>query len=156
MLIPYVAARKDQVEAFFRLAATFIVDSCADGQVLILEGDNRINVDGESLSDVASSSCAAADVKRTESTHTSGAHEHSAFELRCPISKQAALKQRLDQLEQTDPMDALKGRLAAAVSAAEHGSSSHGASAPTKPDCGRITLSTVQVGGSSGCKPPGP
>jgi hypothetical protein len=157
MLVPYVAAHKDQVDAFFRLGATFVAEHCADGEVLILQGASDIAVDGESLSAVANSACSVADVKRTNSTGTRMGDEYPAFELRCLISKHAALKQRLDQLEQTDPMEALKGRLAAAVTSAERGTTGHGASSPhDKPDCGRITTSTVLVGGSPGCKPPGP
>lgn len=79
MLVPAVAASKDQVDAYFRMAASFVAANCANGQVLILQGSADVDVDAPSLMQVANSSCMAADVKRTESTASRGDYSYPTF-----------------------------------------------------------------------------
>lgn len=150
MLVPAVAAHKDKVDAFFRMGAAFIASNCANGQVLILHGTSDVDVDAPSLTQVANSSCMAADVKRTESMAARGDHTYPTFELRCTIVKHAELQKQLADLERADPMDSLKGRLARAVQEASGATASTGSAATGKKECGKLTLGSLLQGGS--CK----
>ncbi|MBW8830352.1 MAG: hypothetical protein JF606_13125 [Burkholderiales bacterium] len=115
MLVPAAAAPKDQVDAFFRMASGFIATNCSNGQVLILQGSADVDVDSPSLLQVANSSCMAANVKRTEGTAARGDYTYPTFELRCTILKHSELIKQLAELERTDSMEALKGRLVRSV-----------------------------------------
>jgi len=150
MLVPAAAAPKDQVDAFFRMASTFIASSCANGQVLILQGSADVDVDAPSLMQVANSSCMAADVKRTESTASRGDYAYPTFELRCTIVKHTVLQKQLADLERADPMDSLKARLVRAAQDASGTTTSSGTGAAGKKDCGKFTLGSILQGGS--CK----
>lgn len=150
MLVPAAAAPKDQVDAFFRMASAFIASSCANGQVLILQGSADVEVDTPSLIQVANSSCMAADVKRTESTVSRGEYNFPTFELRCTIVKHTQLQKQLADLERADPMDSLKARLVRAAQGASETTTSSGSGAASKKDCGKLTLGSILQGGS--CK----
>ena len=65
-LVPSVASKRDHVDAFFRLAATFVASKCRNGQTLILQGATASSIDVQSLTEVANSACAVASVVRTE------------------------------------------------------------------------------------------
>jgi hypothetical protein len=119
MLVPAVAARNDQIDAYFRMAASFIASSCSNGQLLILQGSSDVDVDAPSLTQVANSACAVANVQRTEITVQAGERATQGFELRCTILKHRELVQQLENLERADPMAALRNRLMAAVERAE-------------------------------------
>jgi hypothetical protein len=150
MLVPAVAAPKDQVDAFFRMASSFIATNCSNGQLLILQGSADVDVDAPSLMQVANSSCMAADVKRTEGTAARGDYTYPTFELRCTILKHSELQKQLAELERTDPMDALKGRLVRSVQESSGTTTSNNAGTATKKDCGKLTLGSILHGGS--CK----
>ena len=115
MLIPSSASQIDQVDAYFRLASTFVTLKCANGQLLILQGMSGSSIAPTALHKVASSSCASATVGRTEITVPLGGRAFPGFELRCVISKRDELAAKLSQLEQADPMSELKARLLAAA-----------------------------------------
>lgn len=151
VLVPAVASHKDQVDALFRLAGNFVVSHCATGQLLILQGSADINVDVPSLTALANSSCAVADVVRTEIRRNVGERSKPAFELRCPITKLDQLGRKLADLEKSDPFSSLKARMYAAVNDEERGSNS-GTSTAAQPqkDCGKPTLGSLLRGG--GCK----
>ena len=148
MLVPAVAAPKDQVDAFFRMASTFVATNCANGQLLILQGSADVDVDEPSLMRVANSACTVADVKRTESTASRGDFTYPTFELRCTIVKHSELRKQLAELEQADPMEALKGRLIRSMQDASGDTTSRGPSTTTKKDCGRLTLGVLLQGGA--------
>jgi hypothetical protein len=150
VLISGDAPYKDQFDAFFRLAATFVATKCANGQMLILQGSSTVSVDKPTLTEVANSACTVAGVARTEvSVPFIAGESRPGFELRCVISKRDELAAKLVDLERTDPMDSLKARLAAA---ARDPSSSARATGSTdqKRDCSQVTLATLLQGG--GCK----
>ena len=149
VLVPAVASSKDQVDAFFRLAASFVASKCKNGQVLILQGMSNSGVDANSLSQLANSSCSVSAVSRTEITVSFVGHAQPGFELRCPISKHDELVQKLADLERTEPMDSLKARMYAAVQQ-EQGSGPSGTSSQGKKDCSKVTLASLLQGGS--CK----
>jgi hypothetical protein len=48
LLIPAAAAKRDQVDAYFRLSASFVAQKCSDGQILILQGMSDLAVAAES------------------------------------------------------------------------------------------------------------
>ena len=156
VLVPAVASRRDQVAAYFRMAADFVANHCSNGQVLVLHGSSSIEIDVTSMSEVANSSCLVADVKRVDGQASEGPYSYTTYELRCRISKHDELRTKLADLERTDPMDSLKARLAQAVQKAEgkrvsgNASSEHSPSERAKDDCGRMTLATLLQGG--GCK----
>jgi hypothetical protein len=149
-LVPSAAPKKDQVDAFFRMAASFIATKCRNGQVLVVQGATASSVDVQSLSEVANSACPIASVVRSEVRLPLGDVTQAGFELRCTILKHDELVGRLDELERTDPMDALKARLAAAAQQADRGPARPDASPGAKKDCGKMTLSSILQGGS--CK----
>jgi hypothetical protein len=150
MLVPAAASQKDQLDAFFRMASAFIASNCANGQTLILQGSADVDVDAPSLMQVANTSCMAADVKRTESIASRGDYTYPTFELRCTITKHSELRRQLAELERTDPMDALKGRLVRAAQEGSENTASSGSGRATKKDCGRMTLGSLLQGGN--CK----
>ena len=150
MLIPAVASKRDQVDAYFRLSASFVAQQCSDGQILILQGMSDLAAATDSLVQVANSACAVAAVVRTEISIPFLGSSEPGFELRCPISKRDALAAQLGELERVDPMESLKARLQAAA---------RGQSAPTpvsaiapdqKKECDKMTLASLLQGGA--CK----
>lgn len=150
MLIPSSASQIDQVDAYFRLASTFVTLKCANGQLLILQGMSGSSIAPTALHKVASSSCASATVGRTEITVPLGGRAFPGFELRCVISKRDELAAKLSQLEQADPMSELKARLLAAARDPAGGTpSSHGIAGESK-DCDKFTLASLLQGGA--CK----
>lgn len=150
LLIPAGAAPKDQVDAFFRLAALFITSKCSNGQLLILQGLATVSVDPPSLTQVADSACTSAGVKRSEVSVPLAGQAEPGFELRCVISKREELAAKLADLERADPMELLKARLAAAARDPGSAARASGSSAEQKKDCGQVTLASLLQGG--GCK----
>jgi hypothetical protein len=150
VLIPGDAPYKDQFDAFFRLAATFVATKCANGQLLILQGSSSVSVDRPTLTEVANAACTVAAVSRTEvSVPFIAGESQPGFELRCVISKREALATRLAELERADPLDSLKARLQAAARDPS-GSGRAPATPSDKKDCGKMTLASLLQGG--GCK----
>lgn len=149
-LVPSSASKKDQVDAFFRLAASFIATKCRNGQLLVVQGATSSSVDVQSLSEVANSACPVASVVRSEVRLPLGDVTQAGFELRCTILKHDELLAKLNELERTDPMDTLKARLAAAAQQGDRGPAKSETSAEAKKDCGKMTLSSILQGGS--CK----
>lgn len=147
MLIPADAQSKDQIEAYFRLAATFVVNSCSPGQLLVVHGDAGQHVDVASLTQLANSACVVSSIQRTEVPFTYAGRTRPGFELRCPIMKKDELAQKLVDAERTDPTDSLRARMAG-TQQVEQGSSG----AATKKDCAKVTLATLVQGGSRDCK----
>lgn len=150
LLVPATAAPKDQIDAFFRLAASFVASKCSNGQTLILQGLAAVSVDLPSLTQVANSACGAATVKRSEVSVPLAGQAEPGFELRCVISKREELAAKLAELERVDPMESLKARLAAAARDPGSNARASGSSAEQKKDCNQVTLATVLQGG--GCK----
>lgn len=148
-LVPAVASSKDQIDAFFRLAAEFVVSKCRNGQVLLLQGSSSNNTDVRSLTAVAEGACAIASIARAETTIAFGDRTVPAFDLRCTILKHDELGAKLNELEKTDPMDTLKARMYAAVQRGE-GSAPSGPNGSSKKDCGKVSLATLLGGGA--CK----
>jgi len=150
LLIPAAASRRDQVDAYFRLSATFVAQKCSDGQILILQGMSDLAVARDSLVQVANSACAASTVVRTEVSIPFLGNSEPGFELRCPISKMAQLSMQLGELERADPMESLNARLQAAVRVQGATAPSSGASADRQGGCDKVTLATLIQGGA--CK----
>lgn len=150
LLIPAGAAPKDQIDAFFRLAASFVASKCSNGQLLILQGLAAVGVDPPSLTQVANSACASAGVKRSEVSVPLAGQAEPGFELRCVISKREELAAKLAELERADPMESLKARLAAAARDPGSTARASGSSAEQKKDCGQVNLASLLQGG--GCK----
>ena len=150
MLIPASASQSDQVDAYFRLASTFIASKCSNGQLLIVQGMTGSSIAPSTLNKVASSACAAASVTRTEITVPLAGRAFPAFELRCVISKRDDLAAKLNQIEQSDPMSALQARLQAAARDPASATSPSAATASESKDCDKITLATLLQGGA--CK----
>lgn len=148
VLVPAVASTKDQIDAFFRLSASFVAAKCSNGQVLILQGVSSINIDAPSLSQVASSSCSVASIVRTEMISSYGGRSKPSFELRCTISKHDELVHKLADLERTDPMESLKARMVAAVRGVEQDTAPNVKPSQDKKDCNKVTLATLLRGGS--------
>lgn len=151
VLIPGDAPYKDQFDAFFRLAATFVATKCANGQLLILQGSSSVSVDRPTLTEVANAACTVAAVSRTEvSVPFIAGESRPGFELRCMISKREELAAKLAELERADPLDSLKARLQAA--ARDPSGSGRASAAPSdkNKDCGKMTLASLLQGG--GCK----
>ncbi len=151
VLIPGDAPYKDQFDAFFRLAATFVATKCANGQLLILQGSSSVSVDRPTLTEVANAACTVAAVSRTEvSVPFIAGESRPGFELRCVISKREELTAKLAELERADPLDSLKARLQAA--ARDPSGSGRASAAPSdkNKDCGKMTLASLLQGG--GCK----
>ena len=149
-LVPSVASKRDQVDAFFRLAATFVASKCRNGQTLILQGATASSIDVQSLTEVANSACAVASVVRTEVKLPLGDVTQPGFELRCTVLKHDELVVKLNDLERSDPMESLKARLAAAAQQADRGPSKTDTNSQAKKDCDKMTLSSILQGGS--CK----
>ena len=150
MLIPAVATQKDQADAYFRLAGQFVANKCRNGQMLIVQGSSSSNIDVRSLTEVANSSCAVASIARTEVQLSYANVTEPGFELRCTILKRDELAARLNELEKTDPMDALRARMLEEVRKAEGSAAPNAPNATSKKDCGKVTLATLLTGGS--CK----
>lgn len=151
VFIPAVAPYEDKLNAYVRLAATFVATKCANGQMLILQGSSSVGIDRPSLTEVANAACTVAGVARTEvSVPFLGGKSEPGFELRCVISKREELAVKLVELERTDPMESLKARLAAAARDPSSTARAPGSSAEQKKDCGQVTLATLLQGG--GCK----
>lgn len=148
LLIPAGAAKRDQVDAYFRLSGSFVAQKCSDGQILIVQGMSDLAVAVESMIQLANSACAVAAVIRSEVSIPFLGNSEPGFELRCPISKRDALAAHLAELERTDPMDSLKARLQAA--ARPDGAPTPVAAPEKKTDCDKITLATLLQGGA--CK----
>ena len=147
LLIPAAASKRDQVDAYFRLSASFVAQHCSDGQILILQGMSDLAVALESLVQLANSACAAASVVRADVSIAFLGNSEPGFELRCPIAKRDALAAQLGDLERTDPMDSLTARLQAA--ARVQGAPAP-ATAPNKGECEKLTLASLLQGGA--CK----
>lgn len=146
-LVPAVASSTDQIDAYFRMASSFVASRCRDGQVLILQGSADVSVDLPSLTQVANSACVVSGVSRSESTTSVGDRTVPAFELRCTIAKHGELVKQLADLERKDPMDSLKARMVGAVQQAERGGRTSN-SPPERKDCGKITLGALLQGGN--------
>lgn len=149
-LVPSVAQSKDKVDIYFRLAGDFVATKCRNGQLLIVQGDSASSVDIRSLGELTNSSCAVASIQKTEVTLSLGDLALPGFELRCQILKHAELVERLNSLERSDPLNALKARLAASAQQGDRGPSKMDATSESKKDCGKMTLASVLQGGS--CK----
>jgi hypothetical protein len=151
VLIPGDAPYKDQVDAFFRIAATFVVSKCANGQLLILQGSSSVSVDRPSLAETANSACTAAGVSQTDMSVPSmiPGEVEPAFELRCVISKREELAAKLAAMEQADPLDSLKARLQAAARSST-GQGASASSSDKNKDCSKMTLASLLQGGA--CK----
>jgi len=149
-LVPSVAQSKDKVDIYFRLAGDFVATKCRNGQLLIVQGDSASSVDIRSLGELTNSSCAVASIQRTEVMLSLGDLALPGFELRCPILKHAELVEKLNSLERSDPLDALKARLAASAQQGDRGPSKTDTTSESKKDCGKMTLASVLQGGS--CK----
>jgi hypothetical protein len=147
VLIPGDAPYKDQFDAFFRLAATFVATKRANGQLLILQGSSSVSVDRPTLTEVANAACAVAAVSRTEvSIPFIAGESRPGFELRCVISKREDLAARLAEMERSDPLDSLKARLQAA--ARDPSGSGRAYTAPSdRKVCDRMTLGSILQGG---------
>jgi hypothetical protein len=150
LLIPASASQSDQVDAYFRLASTFIALKCADGQLLIVQGMSDSSIAPVALRNVAASACVAAAVARTEITVPLGGRAFPGFELRCVITKREQLAAKLSQIEQADPMSALKARLQSAAGDPAGGTPTSRGSAGESNACDRITLAALLQGGA--CK----
>lgn len=148
LLIPAAAAKRDQVDAYFRLSGSFVAQKCSDGQILILQGMSDLAVAVESLVQLANSACAVASVVRSEVPIPFLGSSEPGFELRCLISKRDALAAHLGELERTDPMDSLKARLQAA--ARVEGVPAPVAAPGKKAECDKVTLASLLQGGA--CK----
>jgi hypothetical protein len=148
LLIPAAAAKRDQVDAYFRLSASFVVQKCSDGQILILQGMSDLAVAAESLVQLANSACAVSAVVRSEVSIPFLGSSEPGFELRCPISKRDALAAYLGELDRTDPMDSLKARLQAA--ARDESVPAPVASPDKKAECDKFSLASLLQGGA--CK----
>jgi hypothetical protein len=147
MLIPADARSSDQIEAYFRLAATFIINSCSPGQLLIVHGDAGQQVDVASLTQLANSSCVVSSIQRAEVPFTYAGRTRPGFELRCSILKKEELARRLADAERADPTDSLRARLAGTEQVDQATSAT-----ATKKDCTRVTLATLVQGGSRDCR----
>jgi len=147
ILVPGRASSKDQIEAFFRLGAAFVSEQCSDGQLLILHGEAESRVDVGSLDQLANTSCVAAHVARTEVPFTYAGTARRGFELRCTISKLAALKATLAEHERLESLDSLVARMAG-TGRSEPVPSPGAQGSSDKKDCGKMTLSSVLVGGN--------
>ena len=151
VLIPGDAPYKDQFDAFFRLAATFVATKCANGQLLILQGSSSVSVDRPTLTEVANAACTVAAVSRTEvSVPFIAGESRPGFELRCVISKREELAAKLAELERADPLDSLKARLKAASRDPSGSGRASAAPSDKNKDCGKMTLASLLQGG--GCK----
>jgi hypothetical protein len=148
VLIPAAAAKRDQVDAYFRLSGSFVAQKCSDGQILILQGMSDLAAATESLVRLANSACAVSSVVRTEVAIPFLGSSEPGFELRCPISKRALLAEHLGELERLDPMDSLNARLQAA--ARGEGAQGHVAAPDKKAECEAVTLASLLQGGA--CK----
>jgi len=150
VLIPSSATPKDQVDAYFRLGATFVALKCADGQLLILQGLSSSSIASPALQQIASSACPVAAISRSEVSVPVVGRALPGFELRCVISKREELAAKLAELERADPMESLKARLAAAARDPGSAARASGSSAEQSKDCGQVTLASLLQGG--GCK----
>ncbi len=148
LLIPAAAAKRDQVDAYFRLSASFVIQKCSDGQMLILQGMSDLAVAAEALVQLANSACAVATVVRSEVSIPFLGSSEPGFELRCPLSKRDALAAHLGELDRTDPMDLLKARLQAAARGESMPPTV--ASPDKKIECDKVTLASLLQGGA--CK----
>lgn len=146
-LVPGDASSKDQADAYFRLAAKFVVSNCLAGQVLIVHGESSDPVDSASLTQLANTTCIAADVRRNDVPFSYAGRNKPGFELRCQITKLEVLVDRLAELERTESTEALYGRMAKGGAPANASNSSQ-----PKKNCDRVTLATLVQGGSSDCK----
>lgn len=149
-LVPSASQSKDKIDIYFRLAGDFVATKCRNGQLLVVQGDSASNVDIRSLGELANSSCAVATIQRTEVTLSLGDLALPGFELRCPILKHAELVEKLNSLERSDPLDALKARLAATAQQGDRGPAKPDTTAESKKDCGKMTMASILQGGS--CK----
>lgn len=147
LLIPAAAAKRDQVDAYFRLSASFVAQQCSDGQILILQGMSDLAAATESLVQLANSACAVATVVRSEVAIPFLGSAEPGFELRCPISKREALAAQLAEVERNDPLSSLKARLQAAASV--QGTAAP-AGTPKNDDCQKFSLASLLQGGA--CK----
>lgn len=147
MLIPGDASNKDQAEAYFRLAARFVLDSCKPGQMLVVHGQSSDPVDLASLTQLTNSACAVSEVQRAETPFVYAGRTRPGFELRCPISKFDTLGQQLSDSERVESTDALKARMLARAP-----STSAASSPSAKRDCSKMSLATLTQGGSPDCK----
>lgn len=147
VLIPAVASPKDKIAAYVRLAGLFVTDHCSNGQLLILHGTTDVDSDGPALEEIANSSCRVADIKRSEGQAADGPYSYGTFEFRCSITKLDDFKTKLSSAEAQDPLDSLKGRLAAAARTAGSGDRK---AVNAEKDCQKVTLGTLVQGGN--CK----
>lgn len=145
VLIPAASNYKDQVDAYYRLGATFVATKCVDGQVLILQAMADLPAAQAALSQIANSACVASTVARSEVQVPFMGGSEPGFELRCTISKRDDLVARLAEMERSDPMDSLKARL---VSSARTAASTSPQGTDSRRDCSRLTLASLTQGGT--------
>jgi hypothetical protein len=79
-----------------------------------------------------------------------GGRAFPGFELRCVVTKREELAAKLSQIEQADPMSALKARLQSAAGDPAGGTPTSRGSAGESNACDRITLAALLQGGA--CK----
>lgn len=143
----------DQATGYHRLAASFISKSCSDGQKLILHSRYGDEMDARYLTSLAAELCVASDVVRAEVTSS----EHftnrvlAGFELRCRISKLDPFRAQLQRDEAKEATQNLIARLNALVSKTSPANAGADVSSKPKPDCGKVTLSSMMFGGG-GCR----
>jgi len=149
-LIPGILPDHLQADAYRRLATRFVVNSCKQGQLLIVHARQATSVDSTSLQEVASSLCVISMINRTEITtpspHASAPVNHG-FELRCQITKLEQLRASFAEQEKADPTDAFIARLHAQARAESGAATLVSPAGPSK-DCSKLTLSTLFTGGS--------
>lgn len=152
MLIPAVASQQDQLDAYFRLAVTFVSSKCANGQLLIVQGAAGSAIDSTSLPQVLNASCAASTVSRKEVAVPFMGKSEPGFELRCVILKRDELAAKLADLERSDPMASLRARLARSVDEALKADSPRGTNAGGAKDCEKLTFGSVIAGLGGHCR----
>ena len=145
VLIPAASNYKDQVDAYYRLGATFVATKCMDGQVLILQAMADLPAAAAALSQIANSACVASTVARSEVQVPFMGGSEPGFELRCTISKRDELVARLADMERSDPLDSLRARL---VSSARAPASTSAQGSDNRRDCSRLTLASLTQGGT--------
>lgn len=151
--VPAGSDVSDAADAYFRVAATFVVSKCSNRQVLILHGRNELPFDAVYLRDLANSACTAATVQQSPLNISWMNREIPGFQLKCVISKHSTLKATLVEREKKEPLPALLSRIQQrhATTVQTNGSNRDG-SGRAQRDCGKLSLGTLLFGGATdGC-----
>ena len=145
-----------EAEALSRRAARFITSSCADGQLLIVQGMNRDASDAIYVQEVAGSLCTIADIARREFSvrEPLTSEDEKGFELRCRITKLSAFRQFAEQRENRQSMADFEAKLEEQILAQEAALSGDdpGVAGAKPEECGRINLSSILLGGNPRCR----